>query len=176
MEHSATHLECEISTLHGSSIILSSNLDAEGVSGPIDFDMVNDLFGNMSVMHPTMDNTSDLPPLAQQWIYKASPAAQEKVEKYNLTLLSQRKCCSAGCMGHLTIGCLRACWLHYHTMSQQAARQWLNTILKNQPQGCKLFYIFSTVYCLLSLLWLRWPNSIAEGVQEGIPSSLWIFW
>ena len=34
----------------------------------------------------------------------------------------------------------------------------------------------STNLTIRGAVWLRWPNSMAEGVQEGIPSSLWIFW
>jgi hypothetical protein len=118
-------------------------------STTLDFDLIDDLFPQMASQHTTTEHTTDLPPLAQQWITEASPSAMEKVAMCDFPQLSCQRCCSLWCMKKLNISCLQACRLHYHTMSQHASRLWLATILKNQPNGHKMFYIFSMVSPLL---------------------------
>lgn len=93
----------------------------------------------------TGHTAADLPAHVQQWISDASPSALTKVSTIDFTRLKARKCCRLRCMHILPIDLVRACRLRYYSMSQMASRQWLATILENQPSGHKMFYLLSTV-------------------------------
>src|SRR3989344_3517616 len=120
------------------------------------------------------NTATDLPPHVQQWISDASPSALTKVSTLDFTRLKARKCCRLRCMHILPVDLVRACCLHYYSMSQLASHQWLATILKNQPSGHKMFYLLSTVpppfLATLALI-----NQSIESVQEGISPVSWSF-
>src|SRR3989344_1387314 len=112
------------------------------------FTLYNDLLTNIDMDTGSSVNrntATDLPPHVQQWISDASPSALTKVSTLDFTHLKARKCCRLRCMHILPVDLVRACRLRYYSMSQMASRQWLATILENQPSGHKMFYLLSTV-------------------------------
>ncbi len=136
-------------------------------------DVLTDI--HMDTESSAMGNTAtDLPPHVQQWISDASPSALTKVSTIDFTHLKARKCCCLHCMHILPVDLVRACRLCYYSMSQLASRQWLATILENQPSGHKMFYLLSTVpppfLATLALI-----NQSIESVQEGVSLVSWSF-
>ena len=131
-----------------SSNASNTGLDNCGDNAPALFTLYDDLLTDihMDTESSAMGNTAtDLPPHVQQWISDASPSALTKVSTIDFTHLKVRKCCHLHCMHILPVDLVRACHLHYYSMSQLASHQWLATILENQPSGHKMFYLLSNV-------------------------------
>ncbi len=134
--------------LYSSNTAFYSGQDNRGDAAPASFRLYNDLITDIDTDNgssATGNTAPDLPPHVQQWISDATPAALTKVAALDFTRLKARKCCRLRCMHILPLDLVRACRLRYYSMSQMASRQWLATILENQPTGHKLFYLLSTV-------------------------------
>ena len=75
------------------------------------------------------------------------PAAKvlSRVEALDLDQIIASPCCSALCLRNFDRSQIRACRIRYLSMTQAASRQWLRTLMENQPRHSRLYHLYHEV-------------------------------